>query len=207
MTLEILEGAVELMLASFCLVSLTARWRPTPRGCTSTSAFKQPGSSINNFLWQQLLNRKQTNLDGLERHPHHNFWQDRVTMAAAVLDLEYLSGYLSLPQSTLNSIVDIPTAELVQSVLEAVAAKAHEHDELVADKLRVDIELENAVRSSETRIAGLRSTVEKAQKTVEEVRTTLSEEGMWFWVIAPKNVTDSYLQRTYGQLSRVSFKA
>jgi nucleoprotein TPR len=98
-------------------------------------------------------------------------------MAAAVIDVQYLSAYLSVPQQTLTTVIDSPTAELVQAVLEAVTAKAREHDELAADKLRVDIELENVVRSSETRIQGLRSQVEKAQKTVEEVRTKLKEEG------------------------------
>ena len=98
-------------------------------------------------------------------------------MAAAIVDVDYLSAYLSVPQQTLASLIDSPTSELVRSVLEAITAKAREHDELAADKIRVDIELENAVRSSETRIDGLRASVEKAQKTVEEVRTKLKEEG------------------------------
>ncbi|KAH7342906.1 hypothetical protein BKA65DRAFT_458204 [Rhexocercosporidium sp. MPI-PUGE-AT-0058] len=97
-------------------------------------------------------------------------------MATAVLDVDYLSAYLGVPQQTLTSTIDSPTAELVRSVLEAVTVKAREHDELAADKLRVDIELENSVRTSETRIEGLRANVEKAQKTVEEVRTKLKEE-------------------------------
>ena len=100
-------------------------------------------------------------------------------MAMAALDVDYLSAYLSVPQQTLSSTLDSPTAELVLSVLEAITAKAREHDELAADKLRVDIELENSVRTSETRIEGLRANVEKAQKTVEEVRTKLKEEGMY----------------------------
>jgi nucleoprotein TPR len=101
-------------------------------------------------------------------------------MAAAVLDIDYLSAYLSLPQQTLNSALDSPTTDLVQSVLEAITAKAREHKELEADKLRADIELENAVRSSETRIEGLRASLEKSQKTVEDVRTKLKEEGKCF---------------------------
>lgn len=101
-------------------------------------------------------------------------------MTAVTLDADYLSVYLSLPPQTFTSIVDAPTAELVRSVLEAITKKAREHDELVADKLRVDIELENAVRSSVTRIEGLRSTIEKSQKTVEELRTKLKEEGNEF---------------------------
>jgi len=98
-------------------------------------------------------------------------------MAAAGLDVDYLSAYLSLPQQTLTSVLDSPTTDLVQSVLEAITAKAREYHELAADKLRADIELENAVRSSETRIEGLRASLEKSQKTVEVVRTKLKEEG------------------------------
>ena len=101
-------------------------------------------------------------------------------MAAAIVDVDYQSAYLSVPQQTLTSVIDSPTSELVRSVLEAITAKAREHDELAADKIRVDIELENAVRSSETRIDGLRASVEKAQKTVEEVRTKLKEEGTYY---------------------------
>ena len=103
-----------------------------------------------------------------------------VLIMAAALDIDYLSAYLNVPQPTLTTTVDAPTAELVRLVLDAVTAKAREHDELAADKLRVDIELENAVRSSETRVEGLRSTIEKSQKTVEELRTKLKEEGNYF---------------------------
>jgi predicted RNase H-like nuclease (RuvC/YqgF family) len=101
-------------------------------------------------------------------------------MAPAELEVGVLSAYLSLPQQTLDSALDSPTTELVHSVLEAITAKAREHNELAADKLRADIELENAVRSSETRIEGLRVSLDKSQKTVEEVRTKLKEEGKCF---------------------------
>jgi nucleoprotein TPR len=106
-------------------------------------------------------------------------------MATATVDVDYLSGYLSLPRDTLATALDAPTAELVRSVLDAVTAKAREHDVLVADKYRADIELENAVRSSETRIEGLRASVEKAQKTVEEVRIKLKEEGHYLCITKP----------------------
>ena len=128
-------------------------------------------------------------------------------MATAVLDIDYLSAYLSIPQQTLTSVVDAPTAQLVQAVLEAVTIKARQHDELAADKWRVDVELENAVRSAETRIEGLRSSVEKAQKTVEELRTQLKEEGISLasWVLSATGVNCLY-QKMPGHLSRVNFK-
>lgn len=127
-------------------------------------------------------------------------------MAAAVVDIDYLSAYLSVPQQTLSSVIDTPTAELVRAVLEAVTAKAHEHDELAADKLRADIELENAVRSSETRIEGLRSTIEKSQKTVEEVRTKLKEEGTFSSLDIGVHLLIDYLQKIPDLLSKVNFK-
>jgi len=99
-------------------------------------------------------------------------------MAAEALDVGYLASYLQLPQETLTLLVDTPTTELVRQVLEVVTAQARKHDVLESDKMAVDAEFENAVRSSETRVEGLRSTIEKSQKTVEEVRTKLKEEGM-----------------------------
>ena len=98
-------------------------------------------------------------------------------MATSVLDLAYLSQYLSVPQPTLSTAVDAPTAELVRSILEAVTNKAREHEELNADKIRLDIELENAVRTSETRSQGLKNTVDKALKDVEDLRQKLNAEG------------------------------
>lgn len=98
-------------------------------------------------------------------------------MAAAMLDPVYLSTYLNIPNSSITSILDSPTTELVKSVLEAVTIKAREHEELQADKLRVDIELENAVRSAESRSQGLKATVDKGLKDVEELRQQLKSEG------------------------------
>lgn len=99
-------------------------------------------------------------------------------MAAATVDPVYLSTYLNLPQSTIISVLDTPTLDLVNSILEAVTIKAREHEELQADKLRVDIELENAVRSAESRSQGLKATVDKALKDVEELRQQLKSEGI-----------------------------
>lgn len=98
-------------------------------------------------------------------------------MAAAVMDVGYLSGYLNVPQPTLKAVLDSPTADLVRQVLDAVTTKAREHDELAAKSLKLDIELDNAVRGSETRIEGLKSSLEKTQKTVEELRKKLSDTG------------------------------
>jgi hypothetical protein len=99
-------------------------------------------------------------------------------MAAADVDVGYVAGHLGLDQPVVTALTTEPTAELVATLLQAVAAKAHEFDTLYADKLQTDIELENAVRSSENRSQAAKATAEKALKEVEDARQKLKEEGM-----------------------------
>ncbi|QPH10575.1 hypothetical protein C2857_001955 [Epichloe festucae Fl1] len=97
-------------------------------------------------------------------------------MAATQIDTGYIAGHLGLDQSVVTSLVTEPTVDLVATLLQAIAAKAHEFDTLYADKLQTDIELENAVRSSENRSQASKGTAEKALKDVEEARQKLKEE-------------------------------
>ncbi|KAL6854781.1 Protein mlp1 [Amphichorda felina] len=97
-------------------------------------------------------------------------------MAAADVDAGYIAGHLGLDEPVITSLTTDPTAELVATLLQAVAAKAHEFDTLYADKLQTDIELENAVRSSESRSQASKATAEKALKELEEARQKLREE-------------------------------
>jgi nucleoprotein TPR len=98
-------------------------------------------------------------------------------MATTTCDPGYLAAYLDIPRPTIETLIDAPTAELVRALLDAVAEKAREHEELQADKLRLDVELENAVRNSQTKSQGLRATVDKALKDVEDLREKLISEG------------------------------
>lgn len=98
-------------------------------------------------------------------------------MAAAV-DVGYVAGHLGLPESTVSTVTTEPTPELVASLLEAVISKAREYDELYAQKLQVDIELESANHSAESKCQSFKATADKALKDVEEVRQKLKEEGL-----------------------------
>lgn len=98
-------------------------------------------------------------------------------MAAATVDIEFLSGYLNLPQPSLTEALDTPTVELVNAVLLAVSAKAREHQELEADKHQVDTELEAAILGSEARTKDLQQTADKALKEANELREKLAAEG------------------------------
>lgn len=97
-------------------------------------------------------------------------------MAAADVDLGYIAGHLGLDQPVLTTLTTEPTVQLVANLLSAVAAKAHEFDQLYADKLQVDIELESAIRSAESRTEGSKATVDKALKEVEDARQKLREQ-------------------------------
>lgn len=99
------------------------------------------------------------------------------TMAAADVDLGQLSTHLGVPEPALSSLTTEPTVDLVHAVLQAVAAKAREFEVIYSEKLQVDIELENAIRSSEARCEQFKTTTDKSLKEVEEVRQKLRNEG------------------------------
>lgn len=97
-------------------------------------------------------------------------------MAAAAVDVGYLSAAYSVPAPTLQTLLESPTAELVQSLLVQIQAKARDHDELKSEKLRSDLELENTIRGNEARTKALKASADKALKDVDELRKKLSEE-------------------------------
>jgi nucleoprotein TPR len=98
-------------------------------------------------------------------------------MAAADVDVGFLSAHLDVPEETLQSITTAPTVDLVKAVLQAVAQKAQEYNSLYSEKLSLDIELETAVRNSEARTQQFKATTDKALQDVEEVRQKLKDEG------------------------------
>lgn len=98
-------------------------------------------------------------------------------MAAVAVDLNYISASYTVPESTLQSLLSAPTVELVESLLAQIEARAREHDDLQAEKLRSDVELENAVRNSDARTKAIKLTAEKHLKELDEVRQKLSDTG------------------------------
>ncbi|CAL5874359.1 uncharacterized protein PFLUO_LOCUS8655 [Penicillium psychrofluorescens] len=96
-------------------------------------------------------------------------------MADAAVELPYLSSHYAIPEATLSTLTQAPTVDLVNQLLASITKKAHEYDELKSDKLRLEVELENAVRSNESKIKVLKGTVEKGHKEVEDLRKKLNE--------------------------------
>lgn len=100
-------------------------------------------------------------------------------MAAATVELPFLSSHYSIPESTLTTLTQAPTVELVNQLLESITTKAREYDELKSDKLRLEVELENAVRTSESKIKVLKGSVEKHLAEISDLRTKLQESGSY----------------------------
>jgi nucleoprotein TPR len=118
-------------------------------------------------------------------------------MAAADVDVGYLSTHLAVPEDTLVGVTTNPTVELVKAVLQAVAAKAQEFETLYAEKINVDIELEAAVHSSEARTQQSKSTADKALKDVEELRQKLKDEGELSSTFLHWRTTSSWCVRSF----------
>ena len=98
-------------------------------------------------------------------------------MAVAQLDVAQLSSFCSLPQQSIDTLLDAPTASLVASLLKNISVKADEYNDVVSEKLKLSVELENAVRGSETKSRLLKGSVDKGLKEATDLRQKLQAEG------------------------------
>lgn len=98
-------------------------------------------------------------------------------MATAAVDVGYIAASFAVPESSLQSLLSAPTVDLVQDLLTQIELRARQYDEWQSEKLRSDVELESAVRNSETRTKAIKATADKHLKELEEVRQKLGETG------------------------------
>ncbi|MBE7181775.1 MAG: hypothetical protein INR71_11320, partial [Terriglobus roseus] len=114
-------------------------------------------------------------------------------MAGVEIDAPYLASSLGMAEPTIQTLLEEPTAELVRSLLAQIEAKVREYDAVTADKLRADVQLESAVRTSEAKSRALKASQEKALREAEELRKRLNDEGKTFsataCLIIPKLTT------------------
>lgn len=101
----------------------------------------------------------------------------RTRARAGGIDTALLAATFSVEEPTLDTLLDAPTADLVRQFLTTLTTKAQDFDTLKSEKLRAEVELENTIRSNESRVKGLKATVNKGLQDVEELRKKLSEQG------------------------------
>ncbi|ODH19930.1 hypothetical protein ACO22_06041 [Paracoccidioides brasiliensis] len=99
-------------------------------------------------------------------------------MATAVVDIPFLSSHYSILETTLTSLSQNPTVELVNQLLDSISTKARETEELRSDKLRLEVEFENAVRSGESKVKVLKNSVEKGLAEITSLRSKLQESEL-----------------------------
>lgn len=100
-------------------------------------------------------------------------------MATAELDIPRLSSFCALPQSSLHTLLDAPTRDLVRNLLENLTPRIHEYDELKSNNLKLHVELENAVRGGESKSRVLKNSVDKGLREASELRQKLQDSGTW----------------------------
>lgn len=103
-------------------------------------------------------------------------------MAETAIQLPYLSTHYGVSESSLTTLRQAPTVELVDQLLRSISKKAQESDELKSDKLRLEVELENSVRSNESKVKVLKASVEKGHAEVSDLRQKLHESGIYFYL-------------------------
>ena len=98
-------------------------------------------------------------------------------MALADLDISQLSSFCALPQSSIQDLLDAPTAKLVQSLLRNISTRAQEFKGLESDRLRSSVEIENTIRTHESKNRTLKSQLDKANSEVTTLRQKWQTAG------------------------------
>nr|POE47022.1 protein mlp1 like [Quercus suber] len=89
------------------------------------------------------------------------------------LDLTYLATSYGIPEPDLQRLLDAPTTESVQELFSSLTAKGKEWEDVQGTKLQLEVELENTVRTSESKVKAQKAIVTKHGKDLKELRTKL----------------------------------
>jgi nucleoprotein TPR len=94
---------------------------------------------------------------------------------AVGVDTAYIASTFDVAESDVQTLLDHPTTELVKDFLRSIVTKSQDYDALKAEKLKVDVELENTVRTTDTKLKAQKATVTRNAKEIEELRQKLNE--------------------------------
>lgn len=100
-----------------------------------------------------------------------------MVMASSGLDIARLAIFASLPESTLNDLLTSPTVTLIQSLLSNLILRAREQDEAQSAKLKLKVELENALRAGEAKAKVVKTSLNKNLEEISKLRQQLQLSG------------------------------
>jgi len=98
---------------------------------------------------------------------------------AAEVDVRGVSAFSSIPESAIATLLDNPTTELVKSLLQTISIKAKEYDQFKSQKVRLEVELEQSIRTRESKIKVFKNSAEKSLADTSKLRVELQQSGKW----------------------------
>lgn len=98
-------------------------------------------------------------------------------MAAGQLDVPRLATFVGVPTDSVNELLSAPAADPLIAILSKFSEKVREYEELQSDKLKLKIELENAVRSGDAKSRAIKNSLDKSLEETSRLRQQLQNEG------------------------------
>ncbi|RMZ85115.1 hypothetical protein DV738_g382, partial [Chaetothyriales sp. CBS 135597] len=92
---------------------------------------------------------------------------------ATDVDVRAISTFSSLPEASVLSVLDAPTAESVRVLLKAIEQNAKEYEQSKSQKVKLEVELETVVRTNESKVKVLQNSRDKALADVQTLRSEL----------------------------------
>ncbi|EXJ95002.1 hypothetical protein A1O1_00120 [Capronia coronata CBS 617.96] len=92
---------------------------------------------------------------------------------ATEVDTRVISAFSSLPETSITSLIDSPTTELVVSFLRSIENRAKECEQNKSQKIKLEVELETVVRTNESKVKVLQNSRDKALAEASKLRVDL----------------------------------
>ena len=96
---------------------------------------------------------------------------------AAEVDVRAISAFSAMPESSVASLLSNPTIELVASLLKNIEMQAKEYEKNKSQKVRLEVEIETIVRTTESKVKVLQNSRDKALAESSKVRVELQTSG------------------------------
>lgn len=96
---------------------------------------------------------------------------------AAEVDLRAVSSFTGVAEPQLILLSESPTVDLVKSLLRSIEEKARDYEQVKTQKVRLEVELETSVRTSESKVKALKKSVEKGLAESSKLRVDLQNSG------------------------------
>jgi nucleoprotein TPR len=96
---------------------------------------------------------------------------------ATAIDTAFLASTYVLPEATFINLINAPSQDLVLVLLQQLVVAASEFEAAKSEKLRTDVQLETAVRGTESRVKQIKDSFDKSLKELESLKRQLNDSG------------------------------